>query len=368
MGNKKILLLHNIATSYYKNIVFNEFYKIHSNFKVIHLAETEKIRDWKIDISDIKYPYNILAKGRLEDHSKIKMIRKIISLLNKENPDIIYLGGYYHIEYWIVLFWAKIKHKKIILEMDSNKFDHKRVYFKELIKKIFVHFVDVGITYGKLSMEYFEELGLKKNKIIIKPNVTSSKLFHVSKDKITFKKRKNFIYVGRFSEEKNLLKLLESFRDALIETQTDDWGLLLVGSGNQEDKLNDYIKSNTLNHVELVGFVDKYELSKYYNGATVFILPSISEPWGLVANEAMACGKPVLISSQCGCSLDLVCENGYVFDPWNKNELVRLLISYIHGNENIEKQSLKSKKIIEHFTPQCAAKQILEAVNKCEEF
>ncbi len=366
MENKKILLFHNIATSYYKNIVFNEFYKIHKNFKVIHLAETEKIRDWEIDINDIKYPYNILAKGRLEDHSKIKMIKKIISLLNRENPDIVYLGGYYHIEYWIVLFWAKIKQRKIILEMDSNKFDHKRVYLKELIKKLYVSFIDIGITYGKLSMEYFKELGLDETEIVIKPNVTSKKLFHVSQDKITFKKRKNFIYVGRFSEEKNLLLLLESFRDAMIESKINDWGLIFVGSGNQEDELKHYIKNNDIQNVEIVGFVDKHDLSKYYNSATVFILPSISEPWGLVANEAMACGKPVLISSQCGCSLDLVCENGYVLDPWNKNELVRLLISYMHGNENIEKQSLKSKKIIEHFTPQCAAKQILEAVNKCE--
>lgn len=367
MRNSKILLFHNIATSYYKNIVFNEFYKIHKNFKVIHLAETEKIRDWKIDISDIEYLYAILAKGRLEDHSKIKMIKNIISILNEEDPDIVYLGGYYHIEYWIVLFWAKIKQRKIILEMDSNKFDHKRVYLKELIKKVFVSFIDIGITYGKLSMEYFKELGLDENKIVIKPNVTSKKLFHISQNKITFKKKNNFIYVGRFSEEKNLIRLLEAFSDATTQSKTNDWGLILIGSGNQEDELNSFINSNNIENVEIIGFVDKYDLSKYYNSATVFILPSISEPWGLVANEAMACAKPVLISSQCGCSLDLVYENGYIFNPWNKNELVELLISYMKGNEDIEKQSIKSKEIIEHFTPQYAAKQILEAVVKCEE-
>ena len=52
---KKLLIIHNIATSYYKNIVFNELYKKYKNVEILHLAETENIREWRIDLSDINY-------------------------------------------------------------------------------------------------------------------------------------------------------------------------------------------------------------------------------------------------------------------------------------------------------------------------
>lgn len=359
---KKILLLHNIATSYYKNIVFNEFYKIHKNFKVIHLAETEKIRDWKIDLSDIKYPYEVFAKGSLNDYSELFFVKKMLRALKKENPDIIYIGGYFHISYWVALFWAKLNNKKIILEMDSNKFDHKRVFVKELIKKFFVKFVDVGITYGELSKSYFIELGLSENKIAIKPNVTDSSLFKMTVDKHNFRKKYNFVYVGRFSKEKNLILLLSAFNKAKYNDLSDDWGLVLVGSGEQEKELKEHIELNKIHDVEFVGFIDKNELAKYYTASTVFVLPSISEPWGLVVNEAMACGKPIIISSQCGCSLDLVDNNGYIFNPWNQEELSKIMKDYIVGNVDIENQSLKSLNIIKNFTPEYAAEKIKYAM------
>lgn len=359
---EKVLLLHNIATSYYKNIVFNEFYKIHKDFKVIHLAETEKIRDWKIDLSDIEYPYEVFAKGSSNDYSELFFVKKMLSALKKENPDIIYIGGYFHISYWVALFWAKLNNKKVILEMDSNKFDHKRVFIKELIKKFFVKFVDVGITYGELSKSYFMELGLSENKIAIKPNVTDSSLFKITTDNHIFRKKYNFIYVGRFSEEKNLLLLLSAFNKSKNNDISDDWGLVLVGSGGQEKELKEYIKINKIQNIEFAGFVDKNELAKYYTASTVFVLPSISEPWGLVANEAMACAKPVIISSQCGCSLDLVDKNGYIVDPRNQEELSKIMTNYIIGNIDIEKQSLKSLNIIKDFTPEYAAGKIKDAM------
>lgn len=366
----KILLLHNIATSYYKNIVFNEFYKRNYNFKVIHLAETEKIRDWKIDLSDIKYPYEILVTGSMDNYSKFYFLKKIWKKLNEEQPDIIYLGGYFHISFWASLLWAKIHGAKTILEMDSNRFDHIRVGWKEFIKQQFVKKCDIGVTYGELSKEYFIELGMPSNRIIIKPNVSSTSLFYKSDllerpNCMTF--NKHFIYVGRFSKEKNLIMFLDTFNKAYKKSKNLDWGLLLVGSGPQEAELKKYIYDNNIPNIIFSGFVDKHELVKYYNHSDVFVLPSISEPWGLVANEAMMCGLPVIISSQCGCSLDLIRENGYIFDPFNDKELELLLLSYMKNEVNIKQQSLRSIEIIENFTPFLAAKRIDDAIDLIKE-
>ena len=317
----KILLIHNIATSYYKNIVFNEFYKHHQNFKVIHLAETEKIRDWKIDLSDIKYPYEVLGKGSIDNYNKFYFAKKIWDKLDQEKPNVIYLGGYFHISFWVALLWAKIHRVKTILEMDSNKFDHVRIDWKEFIKKQFVKNCDVGLSYGELSKSYFIELGMPAEKIIIKPNVSSSSLFY--KSNILEKPNcmtlnKYFIYVGRFSEEKNLILMLNAFNKASKQLLNLEWGLLLVGSGPQEKELKSYIEDNGIQNITFSGFVDKHELVKYYNHSDVFILPSIRETWGMVVNEAMMCGLPVIVTSQSGCSLDLVKGNGYCYDSLNE--------------------------------------------------
>ncbi|WP_421716483.1 glycosyltransferase family 4 protein [Arcobacter arenosus] len=366
----KILLIHNIATSYYKNIVFNEFYKIYKNFKVLHLAETEKIRDWKIDLSDIEYPYEVLVQGSIDNKGKLYYIKKIWQLLNNENPKILYLGGYFHIAFWTALIWAKIHSVKIILEMDSNKFDHVRVEWKEYIKKIFVSNCTVGITYGELSRAYFQELGMSNKKIIIKPNVSSKTLFYKSNllEKPNCMIIDNyFIYVGRFSKEKNLLLFLNAFNDAYKKLKTQKWGILLVGSGPQEEELKEYISKFNIPNVTFSGFVDKNDLVKYYNYSKVFVLPSTSEPWGLVANEAMMSGLPVIISTQCGCSLDLVQNNGFTFNPFNKLELEKILMTYMMEEVNINEQSKESLKLIEKFTPELAAKKIYDAITLIEE-
>ncbi len=78
----------------------------------------------------------------------------------------------------------------------------------------------------------------------------------------------------------------------------------------------------------LRGFKQYDELPVYYALAKVFVLASTTEQWGLVVNEAMASGLPVLVSSRCGCAADLVAEgvNGFGFDPVNVRQLAELML------------------------------------------
>jgi glycosyltransferase involved in cell wall biosynthesis len=364
----KLLIFHPIATSYYKNIVFNELYKKHDNLKIIHLAETDKKRDWKVDFSDIYYNYEILTKGNMSDKGKVFYIKKVWNILNKEKPKLVYTGGYFHIAYWIALLWSKFYNAKVIVEMDSNKFDHKRVFWKEWIKKLYISSCNLGITYGKLSKEYLIDLGMPSEKIVIKPNVSSKVLFNTdsnNKPTIFEDNKKYFIYVGRFAEEKNLIRLLEAFKISTVNNK--DWCLVLVGSGPDEIKLKDYINAHQIQNVIFTGFVDKNDLKNYYINSDVFILPSIKEPWGLVANEAMMCGLPVMISKQCGCSYDLVDHNGYIFDPFDLDDMTEKMSIFINYTSKDDiKMKNKSIEIIDKFTPTNAADNIIEAIKKLE--
>ncbi len=373
----KLLILHNIATSYYKNIVFNALSKKYKDFKVVHLGEIQSNRDWKIDLSYLKYDYQVMFKGNIDNVSKIKILFKVIKTLRMENYDLIYLGGYSEFAYWIALIYAKMKRKKIIIEMDSNKYNlGKKRFYKEFVKKIFVKLCDYGITYGSLSKDYLISLGIKENNIVIKPNVTDNDFWYKESENLKNKreeiikknrfKKYNFIYVGRFSKEKNLFFLLDCFSKIKNKTKDKLWGLILVGGGPLEEDLKKHVIKEKIVDVFFITFKQKNELPEYYAISDVLILPSLSETWGIVVNESMASGLVPMISNRCGAS-DLIDEgNGYLFDPEDENDLSNKMLNIIEDSLKLNLMKKNNKTKIKSFTSGFAADKIIELINKIE--
>ena len=107
------------------------------------------------------------------------------------------------------------------------------------------------------------------------------------------------------------------------------WDLVLLGDGPLRETLNSQLATlNLHDHVLLPGFKQYPDLPIYYGLAGAFIHASTTEPWGLVVNEAMASGLPVLVSNRCGCAPDLVKDgvNGFTFDPFNIEQLAQLML------------------------------------------
>ena len=122
-----------------------------------------------------------------------------------------------------------------------------------------------------------------------------------------------------------------------------------MGNGPQRALIEDYIQTNELKTVKLISFSSHEHLRELFTGAYAFILPSKGETWGLVVNEAMASGLPVLVTNQAGCASVLVKEgiNGFTFSPENIEELACLL-SHMHhiSKEERNKMGQKSKEVI----------------------
>ena len=364
--NNKVLIFHNIASSYYKNCLFNALYEQYKNILVVQLAESREIRSWKMDFSDLHYPYKVLFKTNLESIGVVPMSISVLKVLNKENPDIIYVGGYSYSAYWVAVIWGKVFRKVIISEINSNEVDRKRKYLKELVKKSFVRMSDVVVTYGAKSKEYLKLLGVNENKIVIKPNVTGDDYFNKDKRFLpsTLNHKNNILYVCRLSKEKNIDTLIKAFHMAYRNISSNKFALVIVGDGPEEEYLKELVKNLKLENVKFIGFVGKEDISSYYVDSKVFVLPSKSEPWGLVVNEAMMCGLPVVVSSHCGCSLDLVDGNGYVFKPNNTNSLSSILESYMRNDNDISAQRELSLSIISQYTPDIAASKLVGIFDK----
>ena len=136
--------------------------------------------------------------------------------------------------------------------------------------------------------------------------------------------RHYFLSTCRFVQEKNLHRLLIAYAAYRSVAGLRAWHLVLVGDGPLKEELVRLRQQLGLQaSVHFVGFQQYDQLPVYYGLAEALVLPSVSETWGLVVNEAMAAGLPVLVSNLCGCAKDLVSEglNGFSFDPRNANAI-----------------------------------------------
>ena len=108
------------------------------------------------------------------------------------------------------------------------------------------------------------------------------------------------------------------------------WDLVLLGDGPLRETLNAQISTLNLHkHVHLPGFKSYDKLPVYYALANAFVHASTSEQWGLVVNEAVASGLPVIVSNRCGCAPELVNGNGFTFNPTNEHELTTRLLEMV---------------------------------------
>jgi glycosyltransferase involved in cell wall biosynthesis len=140
---------------------------------------------------------------------------------------------------------------------------------------------------------------------------------------------------------------------------------VICGDGPDRGRVERLIADEGIQGVEMQGFVQLDELARLYAGAHCFIHPALQEAWGLVVNEALAAGLPVLVSRRAGCAYDLVHEgvNGFTFDPRNVEELAALM----HAMTGLSSARLRemgdaSQRIVSHFGPEQFATGLAAAI------
>ena len=378
----KIVAIHNTLWTHYKGDIYSRIYKRtqaerNFDFSVIHLATTENERSvlGNADLNEHQYPYEVLFDNELE---KILIRHKITSLLKRvifHNPKLIYLNGYYDSAYWAVIAYAKLKNIKIIIDSESTETSRERVWWKEKIKKIIIPRMDGYLCLGTKATEYIIKLGVKQEKILSTRNIgiandkVSILYQNASFIKDSAKKQLNllpynFIYAGRFSPIKNLLMLIEAFAQAIKKFDNQhNWGLILSGDGSEKEALKSLVSSKNMEGITFLPSCEWHEVPARYALADVAILPSLSEPFGFLVNEALVYGMPIIVSNRCGSAFDLVQEgeNGYTFDPTKKEDLVEKMGMMINNISEHRTMGEKGKKLVAHFHPDLICDDIIKA-------
>ncbi|HET6465838.1 MAG TPA: glycosyltransferase family 4 protein [Nitrospiria bacterium] len=237
-----------------------------------------------------------------------------------------------------------------------------RRFSMPVLKWIF-KYSDAVVVYGEHGKKYLESHGVEPRKIFIAWQSVDNELFAKAvpaKALSTIRGaraaagKKVVLFVGRFVEEKGVSYLIE----AVAQLKDDGLCLMLVGEGPLKEALEKQCVENRLDCFVFVGKVPNSELYKYYALADVFVLPSITtrefkEPWGLVVNEAMNQGTPVVVTDAVGAGVGgLVQEgvNGFVVPERDSQSLSVALRKIISDDALRAAMGQNAKRVIKDWT------------------
>jgi glycosyltransferase involved in cell wall biosynthesis len=175
-----------------------------------------------------------------------------------------------------------------------------------------------------------------------------------------------FLYIGALESWKNVAFLIDCY--VHYRNNGGRWGLVIVGVGSQLALLQAKTKQEKIPEILFTGMKKHNETPAYYGLASCLVIPSLSEPWGLVVNEAEAAGLPILASRKCGCVPELVHRgiNGYVFEPTDAKELTSLMSLISGGSLDLESMGQSSSQIIQYYTPERWADALTDCVRQVQ--
>ena len=324
---------------------------------------------WQTDVenSDLKI-YAILGNLKPDEVSRNITVKKTFDLLSHINPDVIVIAGYARLSMLSALFWSLWYRKPSITLSDSKEDDEPRIWWKEGIKSFLVNKYSSALVAGNKHKKYLVKLGFPEDGIFMGYDVVDNSVFHPDKIKQLPSPihKPYFLSINRFVAKKNLLLLITAYAHYHQKVGDKAWDLVLCGDGELRPQIEGLIKQYQLeNHVYLPGFLQQGEMLPYFAHAQAFIHASITEQWGLVVNEAMAAGLPVIVSNRCGCFEDLVMEgiNGFGFNPENQAELTNLMLKMSSEDIDLEAMGKASLSHIQKYSPDYFAQGLKSAID-----
>jgi glycosyltransferase involved in cell wall biosynthesis len=250
------------------------------------------------------------------------------------SPDAVAIPGWSTATSLAIAGWAAARGVPVIAMSESNAWDFGRNPATEFLKRRLAEYFTAGLCTSDGQADYLHMLGLAPGAVFRGYNAVDNGYFARESARANeaampvgdhgplpeTARGRYFLASCRFVEKKNLARMLEAYARFRQGRGDDpaDWPLVLLGDGGLRPSLEAQRTALGLSaHVHMPGFRQYDELPAYYGSAGCFVHASTTEQWGLVVNEAMAAGLPVIVSDRCGCAPVLVREgvNGHSFPP-----------------------------------------------------
>src|SRR6266498_659162 len=318
--------------------------------------------------SDARYhKVSLFPEAAHNNLGSSQLRRAFWSALEQANPDVVAVNGWNDFGSLVAADCCVRRGIPMVVMSESARQDEPRTWWKEMIKRRVVGVYSAALVGGQRHVEYLVELGMPRDSIFTGYDVVDNAYFRRRAEEVRSQKsdvRKQyglsenyFLASARFIEKKNLPTLIRAYaayRQKSEASGNPPWDVVLLGDGPLREALNSQLSTlNLHSHVHLPGFKQYDELPVYYAFAKALVHPSTTEQWGLVVNEAIASGLPVIVSDRCGCVPELVNWNGFTFNPLDERDLAERLLEMASLSDNERKKLADaSYRIAANFGPE----------------
>ncbi len=361
----KVLFMTNIPSPYRVEF-FNELGK-YCDLTVLFERDNDKYRrkEWlNFNIRSFK---SIFLNCKRIGHNNV-LCKDVLKYLNKKKYDLIVVGGYATPTAMLAILHMKMKRIPFILNADGGFIRASESRLTKIAKKLFIRSATWWLSSGKHTTEYLIYYGAKRERIFTYPftSVRSNEVLDRPlsqeekenlRNELNISEDKVILSVGRFIPSKGFDVLLKS-----AAYLPRNYGIYIVGGKPPQEYIELRKQLRLEENVHFVDFKLKPELRKYYMASDLFVLPTRSDVWGLVINEAMANGLPVITTNRCIAGLELVTdyENGFIV-PVDDDLSLSQKINLILENEALKRNmSIRNLEKIRGYTIEMMAEKHAE--------
>jgi glycosyltransferase involved in cell wall biosynthesis len=329
---------------------------VHTDFRIYWPARLSALSDFLfrkgvelsvIEISGKGSPYSFASSENdkklhweylfrdmsMEDIAAADAVRAVLAKLDEILPDVVLAGAIAFPSGAASARWAASNRRPVVIFDDARLENIPRAALVDWVKRAIYRNVSAMLIPAPSHIDTYQYFGFSPEQLFFGVNCIDNDFFatdsleeeRVIPDEI--RKRPYFLAVGRQIKQKNWIALLKAFKTVADHPLFESWVLVFIGDGPEHQKLVDEAAGLNDNRIFFLPFKNQSELHSFYRNAAALVLSSYGETWGLVVNEAMASGIPVLVSSKCGCTATLVRDgdNGFVFDPGNEMMMADVL-------------------------------------------
>lgn len=293
-------------------------------------------------------------------------------------PDALLLTGWHFLGLVQLFIAAKLQRIPVLLRMDSNHLRPRSLPLA-LTYRLLLSWVDMGLPVGRTNRQFYVRNGVNPSRLVDSPHYVDNDFFAGHADQLHPRRlelRRQwaipsesfcFLFAGKLQPKKRPLDLLAALQLLAGEALPASLHLLMVGTGPLEAECREFVAAHRL-PVSFTGFLNQSAIPAAYAVADCLVLPSDhGETWGLVVNEAMACGLPAIVSDLVGCAADLVHQGstGLIVPFGDRQALAAAMAQLARDPAATAAMGARARELVHsRYTIEQAAAGIREALHR----
>jgi glycosyltransferase involved in cell wall biosynthesis len=319
---------------------------------VLYLRERNPERPYGLHADEVRFRAEVLPGFDLTVRGRWIVVSGVV-LRRLRGSRVLVLGGWNQPAFWLALAWARARRVPAVVWVESTGRD-RRSGRLEWLKRRLLGAVTAFVVPGSAAREYLRRLGVADACITVAPNAVDPEVFGPAA-----RTREHgpcrLLAVGRLAPEKGIDTLLEAADGLPVE-------IVLAGTGPEEERLRRIAGPN----VAFLGHVDRDALPALYADADVAVMPSRSDPWGMVLNEAALAGLPLVTTTAAGAAQELIEDgvNGFRVPPDDPAALRLALRRLVEDAPFRRAAAARSRELGATFTPAAWADAVAALVDR----